>query len=169
MCSSDLWPKWDANAGRFPYHVHLGTNEHFLSTSWNAARTVQGLLSAYQALGTPAYLEAAERGLAYVNTLQVFTPEFPHARGAFIEETPLGDHVAARDGMECAQALLAHHVRTGNRVSLQRAEAFLDWLVKEYHSPCWPNGYFYLTDARNPGKMTGNARFIYSEIGRAHV
>ncbi|MCE9616163.1 MAG: hypothetical protein K8T26_17965 [Lentisphaerae bacterium] len=156
------WPKWDANTGRFPYHVHLVTNEYFLSTSWNTARTVQGLLAAYQVLGDAAYLEAAERGLDYVKSLQVFTPEFPHARGAFIEETPLGDHTAARDGMECAQALLAHHAATGNRVSLQRAGAFLDWLDKEYHSRCWPMGYFYLTDARKPGTLTGNIRFIFS-------
>src|SRR5262245_59404432 len=66
------WPRWSANAGRFPYHVHLPTNDHFLSTSWNTARMVQGLFSAYLVFRDPDYLLAAEGGLEYIKSIQYF-------------------------------------------------------------------------------------------------
>ncbi|MFC1452638.1 hypothetical protein ACFLSJ_04755 [Verrucomicrobiota bacterium] len=156
------WPRWDANAGRFPYHVYLPTDDTFLSTSWNTARTAQGLLSAYRVLGNAEYLTAAERALEYVKSLQVFSPEHGCAAGAFIEETPLGDHVGARDGMECAQALLAHHVATRNKTSLVRAGAFLDWLMKEHASDAWPEAFFYLAGGKRPPGGTDSTEFIYA-------
>ncbi|MBN1807707.1 MAG: hypothetical protein JW909_01475 [Planctomycetes bacterium] len=144
------WPKWNANAGRFPYHVHLHTNETMWSTSWNTARTVQGLLSAYRVLGDRSCLETAEWGLAYVKSLQVFAPEHAEARGAFIEETPLNDHVGPRDGVECAQALLDHFFATGDKVSLARAGAYLDWLIRMTQQGVWPTSYVYILPEWRP-------------------
>ena len=144
------WPKWNANAGRFPYHVHLSTHEIMWSTSWNTARTVQGLLSAYRVLGDAKYLEAAEWGLAYVKSLQVFAPEHPQARGAFIEETPLNDHVGPRDGVECTQALVAHYFETGNKTSLMRAGEYLDWLIRMTEEGIWPTSYVYILPEWEP-------------------
>ena len=129
------WPRWNANAGRFPYHVYLPTDDFFWSNSWNTSRTVQGLLAAWRRTGESAYLDTANRGLEYVKSLQVFTPEYPRACGAFIEETPQGDHVGIRDGVECAQAFMAHFFATGNRVSLLRAGAYLDWFHKTAQRP----------------------------------
>jgi uncharacterized protein YyaL (SSP411 family) len=156
------WPRWDANTGRVPYHVHLKTSDYFLSTSWNTARTMQGMFSAYQVLGAPEYLEAAERGLEYIKSLQAFMPEFPRARGTFIEETPLGDHSGERDGVECVQALLAHYFMTGNKTSLMRTKAFMEWLIKEYNSECWPMGSFYLAKPPQPGTPNEAAEFIFA-------
>jgi hypothetical protein len=132
------WPRWNANTGRFPYHVHLPTDDHFWSTSWNTARMVQGLLSAYQVLGNEEYLFAAECGLEYVKSIQFFGPELPEAHGFFIAETPLSDHGGVRDSIECAQALVAHHLLTGDRVSLQRGRAFLDRFVAMTENGTWP-------------------------------
>ena len=156
------WPKWNANTGRFPYHVYLPTNDTFLSTSWNTARTCQGLFSAWQVLGNKEYLDAAELGLEYVKSLQVFTPENPEAHGAFIEETPLGDHVAQRDGVECAQAFLAQYMATGNKTALLRTRAFLDWQMKEFKSDKWPGGLLMLADPLNRAGGDDAMIFIFA-------
>lgn len=160
----DQWPRWNANTGRFPYHVYLPTEDHFLSTSWNTARTVQGLLNAYQVLGDRHCLAAAERGLAYVKSLQVFAPEHPRVRGAFIEETPLNDHVGVRDSVECTQALMSHYFLTRDKTSLLRAEAFLDWALRHAESDEWPYSPIYILP-RYSFPRTGNLeerRFLYS-------
>lgn len=147
------WPKWNANAGRFPYHVHLHTHEIMWSTSWNTARTIQGMLSAFLVTRERRYLESAEWGLSYIKSLQVFAPEHPKARGAFIEETPLNDHVGPRDGVECTQALLAHFFVTGNRVSLERARLFLDWLIGITREGVWPTSYIYIVPEWSPSPV----------------
>ncbi|MGH7143526.1 MAG: hypothetical protein ACREJ2_05250 [Planctomycetota bacterium] len=155
------WPAWDANAGRFPYHVHLATDRFNLSTSWNTARTVQGLLGAWKVLGDARYLEAARWGLEYILSLQYFFPEEPRARGAFIEETPLGNHIGARDGMECTQALVNFHRLTGDGRALVRAEAFLDWLSGAYESADWPMNYTYFLPEWKSSKGDAHTDFIF--------
>lgn len=132
------WPRWSAESGRFPYHVHLPTDDTFLSTSWNTARMVQGLLGAWQVLGDAETLATAERGLEYVKSLQFFGPEAPELHGMFFAETPLSDHCPNRDGVECAQALIAHHLVTRDAVSLLRARAFLDRLLARMDGGQWP-------------------------------
>lgn len=132
------WPRWSANTGRFPYHVHLPTNDHFWSTSWNTARMVQGLLSAYLVLKNPEHLFAAECGLEYVKSIQFFSPEAPESHGIFLAETPLSDHAGTRDGIECTQALLAHYLVSKDQVSLLRARAFLDRFVADMENGTWP-------------------------------
>ena len=157
-----VWPRWNANAGRFPYHVYLPVDDAFLSTSWNTARTVQGLLTAWQVTGTREYLEAAQRGLAYVKSLQVFSPEHPYFRGAFIEETPQSDHAGPRDGIECAQALMAHYFATRDETSLLRAREFLDFLLRVMKADDWPSGYIYLSTRRGAACGGDMTAFIFA-------
>ncbi|MFC1451735.1 hypothetical protein ACFLSJ_00135 [Verrucomicrobiota bacterium] len=123
------WPRWDANAGRFPYHVHMPSNDVFLSTVWNTARLAQGLLAAGRALGDARHMDTAGRAVEYVKSLQVFAPERPDVRGAFFEETPQGFSVGVRDGVEGAQAFMVHYFATRDKTSLLRAGAYLDWLA----------------------------------------
>jgi len=134
------WPLWSADTGRFPYHVHLKTDDHFRSTSWNTARMAQGLLSAWLVLRDPHHLDAAECALEYVKSIQYFGPECPAAHGVFLAETPLSNHAGPRDGIECAQALLAHHLVTGDKVSLLRGRAYFDWLLGTIESGYWLAG-----------------------------
>ena len=154
------WPAWDADAGRFLYHVYLPTGDHFWSNSWNTARCAQGLIGANRVLGNAEYLAAAERGLDYVKTLQVFAPEHPKARGAFLEETPQSDHVGPRDGIECTQALMAHHLITGDRASLLRAGAYLDWLMGHMTPKPQPLAYCYLKPKWSPSRASPTSLFL---------
>jgi len=131
------WPYWSADTGRFPYHVYLKTDDHFWSTSWNTARMVQGLLSAWLVLHEQEHLDAAELGLEYVKSIQYFGPECPAAHGLFLAETPLSNHAGPRDGIECAQALLAHHLITKDPVSLIRGRAYFDWLLRMVRDGGW--------------------------------
>ncbi len=148
------WPRWTADAGRFLYHVHLPSGDIMWSTSWNTARAVQGMLSAWQVTGRKEYLETAEWGLEYVKSLQVFAPELEKVRGTFIEETPVNDHIGSRDGVECTQALIAHYFATKNKVSLIRARAFLDWLIKATETGLWPSSYIYFKPEWKPNLVS---------------
>lgn len=144
------WPRWSADTGRFPYHVHLPTNDYFYSTSWNTARMVQGLLSAYMVFRDPAQLYAAECGLEYVKSIQYFAPEFPEARGFFLAETPVSDHFGFRDSIECTQALIAHHIVTGDKISLTRARAFLDAFISKQRDGSWPEQPMWVVERLKP-------------------
>jgi hypothetical protein len=145
-----IWPRWNANAGRFPYHVYLPTDDFYYSTSWNTARAIQGMLSAWETLRNTEYLCAAERGLEYIKSLQIFSPENPRLRGCFIEETPVNDHAGSRDGIECSQALISHYLATKNPVSLNRAEAFFDWMLNWMRSDLYPCSYIYFKPEWKP-------------------
>ncbi|GMV82455.1 MAG: hypothetical protein AMXMBFR7_36390 [Planctomycetota bacterium] len=134
------WPHWSANTGRFPYHVHLPSGDHFWSTSWNTARMVQGLISAYLILKEPEFLYAVECGIEYIKSIQFFGPEAPEARGYFLAETPVSEHAGSRDSIECVQALLAHYYLSKDPVSLQRAQAYLDTFVANLDNGTWPEG-----------------------------
>ena len=153
------WPRWTADAGRFVYHVHLPSGDIMYSTSWNTARNVQGMLSAWQVTGRKEYLETAEWGLGYVKSLQVFSPEHERVRGAFIEETPVNDHVGPRDGIECTQALMSHYFATKDEISLGRAKAFLDWFVKAVETGLWPCSYIYIIPEWKPLKCSLEGAF----------
>jgi hypothetical protein len=103
---------------------------------------VQGLLSAWLVGRDPAHLYAAELGLEYVKSIQYFGPEHPASHGLFLAETPLSNHAGPRDGIECAQALLAHHLVTGDNASLIRARAFFDRLLAMMENGAWlDNGH----------------------------
>ena len=78
----NTWPAWDANTGRFPYHILIdpvkrSKKPQVLSTCWKTSRTIQGLYSAYSVTGKEKYLDAAETGLCYIKSLQYFDPAFP--------------------------------------------------------------------------------------------
>ena len=151
------WPRWSANTGRFPYLVHLPTNDHFQSTSWNTARMIQGLLSAYTVFRKPEHLYAIDCALEYVKSIQYFGPEAPEAHGLFLAETPLSDHCGIRDGIECAQALMAHHLVCGDKVSLVRAKAFLDRFVTMMENGSWPEVALWVVPRLSPSQFITKA------------
>ncbi|HYF50688.1 MAG TPA: hypothetical protein VEJ63_14845 [Planctomycetota bacterium] len=159
------WPRWSADTGRFPYHVHLKTDDTFRSTSWNTARMVQGLLSAWLVFREPEYLYAAECGLEYVKSIQFFGPEAPETNGLFLGETPLSDHSGFRDSIECAQALMAHHLITRDPVSLIRTKAFLDVYCNKVSSAEWNKQSYNLVPRLKPMQFlqgTGPERSVIS-------
>ena len=132
------WPVWNANTGRFPYHVHLHTDAHFWSLAWNTSRMAQGLLSAWRILGKKEDLTSIEIAVEYVKSLQYFSPEKPELAGLFIAETPLSDYISMRDSIECAQALVAHYAATKNEISFLRAKRFFDNFAAMMNSGAWP-------------------------------
>jgi len=143
---TDAWPFWDANRGRFPYHVLIDPKKRakrprMWSTCWKTSRAVQGILSAYAVTGKKAYLDAAERGLDYVATLQVFDPGIEPFHGAFREDSPQGTHLAYRDGMEAVQAFINAYLLTKNDRWLRHATAGTDYVLRIWQSDLFPPDY----------------------------
>ncbi|MFH1708472.1 MAG: DUF1854 domain-containing protein [Planctomycetota bacterium] len=149
----DAWPNWNANKGRFPYHVFIDPAKQarkpmHLSTCWKTARPVQGLFSAYSVTGDKATLATARLGLAYVMSLQVLDPALAGFVGTFREDSPLGPHVAIRDGVEAVQALINGYIVTGDRLYLHRARLYTDWFLANMHSRRFPTSNAYPEENR---------------------
>ena len=144
----DEWPCWSADRGRFlsiasTNKTRADTNTHY-TICWNTARTAQALLSAYKICEDRKYLEAATCGMEYVKTCQIFDPESPEHRGACREETPLGDHIAARDTIEAVQGFLNMYEVSDNDVWKTRAEEALKWITGTYiENNYYPAGYIW--------------------------
>jgi hypothetical protein len=129
------WPRWTADAGRFNSVLELRepAAPPVKSICWNTARGAQAVLSAYTLSGDPEMLQTAQLAMEYVKTCQLFAPEHPAYEGAFLEESPLCDHVAARDSLEAIQGLVDLHRVSGDAACLQRATAGADWWVDRYY------------------------------------
>lgn len=141
----DAWPAWNANKGRFPYHVIIdparrAKRPQIWSTCWKTARAAQGLYCAAAVTGRRSYLDAADLAMNYVATLQVFDPEYPDFRGAFREDSPQGPHTASRDGMEALQGFVAGHLATRNERFLRRAREGADFLLRSIERGWFPFG-----------------------------
>jgi len=141
----DAWPAWDANKGRFPYHILIdpakrAKQPQMWSTCWKTARAAQGLYSAYLVTRKPAYLAAANLAMEYVATLQVFEPGCEESYGSFREDSPQGLHIASRDGMEAVQGFIAGYQVTRNPRFLRRAIAGTDFLLRTMKNGKWPFG-----------------------------
>jgi len=139
----DAWPFWDANKGRYPYHILIdpvkrSKTKRMWSTCWKTARAAQGLYSAFSVTGKKEYLEAANRGLEYVATLQFFEPGYEEFHGGFREDSPQGPHLAVRDGMEAVQAFINGYLVTGEERYLRRAVVGADWTLKLLNSDKYP-------------------------------
>lgn len=136
-----VWPYWTADAGRIPHNVSIRDAGHrpTLTLTWDCARSAQALLAVYGVRREDWILEAARRALEYAKVNQIFSPEFPQHRGAFCEEVPQSNHIAARDVIEAVQGFLHYHAVTGDVSALQRAEAGADWLAGHYmNGGGWP-------------------------------
>lgn len=139
----DAWPAWDANRGRFPYHILIdpakrARHPQVWSTCWKTARAAQGLYSAWLVTGHEKHLTAANRAMEYVATLQVFDPACEPFHGAFREESPQGLHVASRDGIEAIQGFISGYQVTRNLRYLARAVAGADFLLRAIDRDWWP-------------------------------
>lgn len=141
----DRWPFWDANKGRFIYHVRIDPKKRaaeplMLSTCWKTARAAQGLYSAYSVTGNKDFLAAAELGMEYVCSLQFFEPGYEQWHGTFREDSPHGPHLALRDGMEACQGFINGYLVNGNERYLRRAGLYADYLVKHFRHELFPWG-----------------------------
>lgn len=123
------------------------------------------MLSAYKLSRDPATLETAKLALAYVKTCQIFQPEFAEHCGAFVEETPQGDHIASRDTVEAVQGLVNMYEVTRDPVYLQRAVAGADWLAGRFlQGGGYPNGYLWLLE-RSRGSVNNDfSRLMLSSM-----
>ena len=159
---TDAWPFWDANRGRFPYHVLIdrkrrAASKPMWSTCWKTARTVQGLYSAHAVTGKRAYLDAAERGLDYVATLQFLEPGYERYHGAFREDSPQGPHLAYRDGIEAIQALISGYLATGSERWLRRAVIGADWSLRTFRRRDFPVWLIFPLEGRETSLGWGSA------------
>jgi len=141
----DSWPAWDANKGRFPYHVIIDPVERarqpqVWSTCWKTARAAQGLYSAYLVTKDARHLEAANLAMQYVGTLQVCDPGLELFYGAFREDSPQGPHIQVRDGMEAMQGFVAGYAITGDERFLQRATVGASFLLRTMDRGWFPFG-----------------------------
>ncbi len=153
----DQWPAWDANKGRFPYHILIdpaqrARHPQMWSTCWKTSRAAQGLYCAHLLTGRPEYLESANRAMDYVATLQIFDPGLEAYRGAFRENSPLGPHTATRDGIEAAQGFLAGYLVTKNERYLRRAVEGAEFLLRAMKLGWWPISLTWPLEDRRQGK-----------------
>jgi len=149
----DAWPAWNANKGRFPYHVVINPVKRAKqaqpwSTCWNTSRMAQGLYSAYCVTGLEPHLAAANLAMEYVATLQVFEPGYETFHGSFFENSPQGPHIATRDTMEAVQGFIAGYYATKTPRFLRRAVAGADFLLRAMRSKAWPYPYVWLAENR---------------------
>lgn len=139
----DTWPAWDANKGRFIYHVRIDPKKRAaepltLSTCWKTSRACQGLYSAYAATGKKDYLQTARLGCDYVSSLQFFEPGYEQFHGMFREDSPQGPHLTMRDSMEACQAFINGYLACGDQRYLRRAILGADWILKHYRHDSFP-------------------------------
>ena len=149
----DVWPAWDANKGRFPYHILIdpakrAKKPQVWSTCWKTARAAQALYDAYLITRKPEHLAAANLANEYVATLQVFEPGYEKFHGAFREDSPQGPHIASRDGMEAIQGFISGYVVTKNPRFLRLAVAGTDFLLRAMKNGLWPFGIAWPADGR---------------------
>ncbi len=162
------WPFWTADAGRIAHNIHRRDPAHrpTLSLTWDGARSAQALLSVYRLTDDAEVLETARRALEYPKITQIFCPEFPHHRGAFCEEVPQSNHIAARDCIEALQGFLNYYAITGDPVSRQRAEAAADWLFGQYMTPAggWPHLCIFHRENDRLMKLNDFTRIIMAAV-----
>jgi uncharacterized protein YyaL (SSP411 family) len=144
------WPYWTADAGRFnsDQHLHNPAYRPMLSLCWSCARAAQALISAHKLTGDAEALETAARAMEYVKSCQIFDPEFPKYHGACREETPLSDHVAARDTVEAMQGFVNLYAATKDPAYLTRARAAADWFANDYMAGAFPHQYIWQKENR---------------------
>jgi len=123
-------PNWDANHGRFPYHVHLPSGYSTMGLNWTMARAVMVLLSAYNATKKKVYFESAAHAIAYNKTLQILDARDPNF-GAIHEETPQSPFCYPRDAIETIQGFLMFYRVTDDKDLLYRADIYLKWYLKK--------------------------------------
>ncbi|MCE9613606.1 MAG: glycoside hydrolase family 88 protein [Lentisphaerae bacterium] len=162
------WPFWTADAGRIAHNVSL-TNPTFrptLSLTWDCARSAQALLSVHKLTGDATALETAQRAMEYPKVTQIFSPEFPQHRGAFCEEVPQSNHIAARDCIEALQGFLNLYAVTKDAACLQRAEAAADWLHGHYMTEQggWPHLCIFHREGDRLLKLNDFTRIIMAAV-----
>ena len=150
----DAWPAWDANKGRFPYHILIDPVKRakkpmVWSTCWKTARAAQGMYSAYLVTGRKEYLESANLAMNYVGSLQYFEPGYGKFHGLFREDSPQGPHLAVRDSVEAAQGFINGYIVTGDKSYLRRAILCADWIWADFLAhPRAPTGIVWPREGR---------------------
>ncbi|MDA0989162.1 MAG: hypothetical protein O3A51_00230 [Verrucomicrobia bacterium] len=162
------WPFWTADAGRIAHNVSIADPAFrpTLSLTWDCARSAQALLSVYRLTGDAKVLETAQRAMEYPRITQIFSPEFPQHRGAFCEEVPQSDHIAARDCIEALQGFINLYSVTKDPVCLLRAEAAADWLFGQYMGDGggWPHLCIFHRDGDRLFKLNDFTRIIMAAV-----
>ena len=162
------WPYWTADAGRLRHDVAIKDKNHrpMLSLTWDCSRAAQAELSAYRICGKDWMLETARRCMEYPRITQIFAPEFAAYRGAFAEEMPQSNHIAARDCIEALQAFINIYLVTGDEVYLVRAEAAADWLHDRYMTEGggWPWQVVYHREGGRLRNLNDFTRFMMTVV-----
>ncbi len=131
-----------ADHGRFPFVFDYGDGRTVsLTTNWITAVLVEAMICGHGRFGDERYLDAAQRGVSYLKSLQHFVPGQPRMYGSFHEETPQTPWMHPRDGLTAAWALLDFGLHTGDTDSLSRARLFGEWFIDH----AMRDGYPYWT------------------------
>jgi rhamnogalacturonyl hydrolase YesR len=121
----------DANGGRYMYNGHIYSDYQTMGIDWTMARALFVLQAAFKATKDQKYLDSVAKGLKYIYSLQVMDKRDKSLYGVFHEETPQSYWIYPRDGIELADALFEYYLITGDKEALFRADAFMEWFVKE--------------------------------------
>lgn len=102
----------------------------YLACQWHLAFAVMGMLSAGKVFQDEKYLNAADKMMQYLKTLQVFDPFVPDFYGAIRESNPQLGTFYVRDSLSAAWAFVEYYEVTGKEEFLQRAILWAKWFLK---------------------------------------
>ncbi len=128
----------DANRGRFISSHRIGSDQSNLSTNWNSAFALMGLLSLHRMTGEAEYLDAARRCVDYIRSLQILDARHRHLNGAIREESPQTQWLHPRDAVSAAWGMLCYWQYTHDADCLERARMFADWMLVYGFRGDWP-------------------------------
>ncbi len=119
-----------ADHGRFTFIYDCEQDRTLtLTTNWTTAVGIEAMLMGYRFFGSESYLDAARRAVAYIYSLQEFSPMRPRVSGAFHEETPQSRTFHPRDALTAAWALWDWAELMEDAEARERAIRYADWFV----------------------------------------
>jgi hypothetical protein len=130
-----------ADHGRFPFIFDCRQQvTQSLTTNWTTGVVVEALLAGHGFTGRDVYLQAAQRAVCYLKSLQDFWPLSRRTFGLLHEATPQTTWAHPRDALTGAWAMLDYGDQVGDEDSLRRAEYFAQWFIDvgmEHGYPYW--------------------------------
>jgi uncharacterized protein YyaL (SSP411 family) len=118
------------DTGRYYGIRGLYDNASYLTQNWLAAHCVLGVLAAWHATSTPAYLTSARLGSEYLLGLQVLDPRRTKAYGGYREHHARFPLIGARSGCSVIWALSRMFQVTQDEEYLDSARLYADWFLR---------------------------------------
>ncbi len=163
-----------ADSGRFLYEYFPATGYSRGCGIWSQGLASAALLQLSKTPVEPAedFAKAAELGMGYLFSLQIYDSRLPKSIGAFREHTPQTAWGSCRDGASGCFALATFHKLTGKAEYLERARDYCRWYrAHGSDEGGWPQRFFHHDRAEStqdvPGDWQAGGALCYYYTARA--